>query len=77
MRAINLSPEGDLFFHRPGDRPRIALDIGSGPQEPPAVLHTVMIHMEEREVDLVWRAAVPYPGPDWLPEMKKLEVIVQ
>jgi hypothetical protein len=36
-----------------------------------------MIHMDEREVDLVWRGAVSYPGPDWLPEMTKLELSVQ
>ena len=30
----------------------------------------------EGEVDLVWRAAFPYPGLDWLPEMTKCEVTV-
>jgi hypothetical protein len=48
-----------------------------GVQEPLVVLHTVMIRMEDRQVDLVWRTAVPYPGPDWLPQMKKMEVLVQ
>jgi len=33
--------------------------------------------MEDRQVDLVWRGAVPYPGPDWLPKMKKMEVLIQ
>jgi hypothetical protein len=41
------------------------------------VLHTVMFRMEERELDLVWRAAIPYPGPDWLPQMRRMEVDVQ
>jgi hypothetical protein len=77
VHTLNLVPEGRLSFALPGERPRIALDIGSGAQEPETVLHTVMIRMEEREVDLVWRAAVPYPGPDWLPQMRKMEVIVQ
>jgi hypothetical protein len=35
-----------------------------------------MIRMEERQIDLVWRGAVPYPGPDWLPQMRKMEVLV-
>jgi hypothetical protein len=76
VRVVNLDPQGDTQFQLPGERPRIGLDIGKGMQEPEAVLHTVMIRMEERQVDLVWRGAVSYPGPDWLPEMKKLEVLV-
>jgi hypothetical protein len=76
VRAVNVTPEGELMFRLPGERPRIALDIGAGPQEAPVVLQTVMIHMDERELDLVWRAAVPYPGTDWLPEMKRMEVHV-
>lgn len=77
IRARNLSPKGDVTFQLPGDRPLIGLDIGSGVQEPLTVLHTVMIHMNEQEVDLVWRGAVPYAGPDWLPEMRKMEVLIK
>jgi hypothetical protein len=72
----NLSPDGMVSFQLPGDMPQLGLDIGSGVQEPQVVLHTVMIRMEERQVDLVWRGAVPYPGPDWLPQMRKMEVCV-
>ena len=43
-------------------------------RHPRSCLQTVQIHMEEREVDLVWRAAVPYPGRDWLPQMRRMEV---
>jgi hypothetical protein len=77
FRALNLTPDGDISFALPGERPRIALDIGSGPQEDSVVLQTVMIRMEERELDLVWRMAIPYAGPDWLPQMRKMEVVVQ
>jgi hypothetical protein len=72
----NLAPEGVLAFRLPGEQPRIVLDIGSGPQTPQVVLHTVMVRMDERQVDLVWRGAVPYPGRDWFPEMRKMEVHV-
>lgn len=73
----NLSPEGVLSFQLPDDKPCLGLDIGSGVQKPPVVMHTVMIHMDDRQVDLVWRGAVPYPGPDWLPQMRKMEVWVE
>lgn len=77
IKTINLSSEGELFFKLPGNRPDIALDIGLGIQEPPIVLQTVLIRMDDRQVDLVWRAAASYPGPDWLQEMKKMEVMIQ
>lgn len=74
---LNLDAQGKTRFRLPGERPRIGLDLGEGVQEPQVVLHTVMIRMEERQVDLVWRGAVPYRGPDWLPEMKKMEILIQ
>jgi len=74
---VNLTPEGELSFQLPGDRPRIGLDIGMGLNEPEVVLQTVMIRVEELQVDLTWRGAVPYPGPDWLPQMRKLEIVIQ
>jgi hypothetical protein len=77
VHAFNLSAEGRLSFQLPGDRPRLGLDIGSGVQEPEVVLHTVMIRLDDRQVDLVWRGAVPYEGPDWLPQMSKCEVFIQ
>jgi hypothetical protein len=71
-----LAPEGVLTFQRPGDHPRIGLDIGMGIQDPPVVLHTVMIRMEDRQLVLVWRAAAAYPGPDWLPGIRKMEALI-
>ena len=70
----NLSPEGEFRFHTPEDQPRIAIDIGEGSQEPEVVLHTLMIDMEARQLEMVWRAAIEYPGLDWLPQLTKLEV---
>jgi hypothetical protein len=74
--AENLSPDGMVAFLLPADMPHLGLDIGSGVQEPPVVLHTVLIRMEDRQVDLVWRGAIPYPGPEWFPHMRKMEVSV-
>jgi hypothetical protein len=76
VRTENLSPEGRLDFQLPLDTPRIGLDIGSGVEAPEVVLQTVQIRLEERELDLVWRAAVPYPGRDWLPRMRRMQVFV-
>ena len=76
IRLTNLTPEGNLVFLLPGDRPAVTLDIGDGRKEGHAVLQTVMIRADEREVDLVWRAAFLYPGPQWLPEMKAADVTI-
>lgn len=72
----NLSPAGRLDFLLPKAAVRIGIDIGRGIEEPEVVLQTVMIRMDDAKVDLVWRAAVPYEGPDWLPQMQKLDVLV-
>jgi hypothetical protein len=76
IRTANVSTHGRLDFQLPDGSPRIGLDIGEGVQEPNVVLQTVMIRMDEGQVDLVWRGAVPYRGPDWLPEMRKMDVLV-
>jgi hypothetical protein len=72
----NLTPLGRLYFQLPPAAPRIGLDIGEGVQEPEVVLQTVMIRMEDGQLDMVWRGALPYRGPAWLPEMRKMEVHV-
>jgi len=77
IATTNLSPGGNLEFNLPAAMPRIGLDIGDGVQEPEVVLHTVMVRMDDAQVDLVWRGAVPYRGPDWLPEMRKMDVFVE
>jgi hypothetical protein len=77
VKLVNLDPDGDVHFQLPGERPLLGIDIGKGAHEPQVVLHTVMIRMEDRQVDLLWRGAAPYPGPDWLPQMKKMEVLIR
>jgi hypothetical protein len=76
IETNNLSRRGRLTFQLPASAPRIGLDIGDGIQEPNVVLQTVAIRLEDEEVDLVWRGAVPYRGPDWLPEMKRMDVLI-
>jgi hypothetical protein len=74
---VNLDLEGRTRFQLPGERPKIGLDLGQGVHAPQVVLHTVIIRIEDRQVDLLWRGAVPYPGPDWLPQMRKMEVLIE
>ena len=76
VRLRGLSPEGLLSFRLPGETPAMALDIGFGAQALEPMLQTVCIRGEDRQVDLVWRGSLPYPGIDWLPEMKTLEAAV-
>lgn len=70
----SLVPEGELAFALPADRPRLRIDIGEGGVEPTVVVHTVLLRLDERRVDVTWRAAVDYPGPEWLPSMERLEI---
>jgi hypothetical protein len=76
IRLRNLTPEGALDFLLPSEAPGMMLDIGLGENALQPVLHTVCIRMDVMEVDLIWRGAHPYPGADWLPEMKRLTAVV-
>ena len=72
----NMNPEGKMKFKLPKTYPRIMLDIGLGENELETCLHTVLIQPEISRVDLIWRGAHEYPGPRWLPEMKKMRAEV-
>jgi hypothetical protein len=76
VRLVGLTSSGLLDFALPGERPRLMLDIGIGENELDPVLHTVCIRPDDMQVDLVWRGAHPYPGLDWLPQMKSLHAEV-
>jgi hypothetical protein len=77
VRLENLTPEGLLEFTVPADPPKVHIDMGLGPQDPVPVLHTLQIRSEDKQVDMVWRASVAYPGLDWLPQMTSLELTVE
>ena len=72
IRLRGLTEEGMLRFDLPGEVPEMRLDIGKGMKGLDPVLHTVCIRGEERQVDLVWRGALAYPGIDFLAEMSTL-----
>jgi len=76
VTLLGMTPEGFLQFALPREKPRIMLDIGLGENTLEAVLHTVCVRVEAMQVDLVWRGAHDYPGVDWLPEMKRMDVKV-
>jgi hypothetical protein len=68
--------EEQLSFRLPLEKPAMMLDIGLGENPLEAGLFTVCVRCGQRQVDLVWGAAHPYPGVDWLPEMKTLRAEV-
>lgn len=76
LSLTNLTPDGNSLFLLPGDRPTISFDMGDGAKTEKVVLHTVQLRTDDGEVDLVWRSAHPYPGPDWLSQMKVANVTV-
>ncbi len=71
-----LSPTGPLSFALPGERPRIALDLGEGAEPLESRLHTVSIRPDDREFDLIWRGARRYEGYHWLPRLRRLRAEV-
>jgi hypothetical protein len=77
VRLLHLTPERGLEFFLPSEPPRMMMNIGLGERELEPFLHTVCIRVEDRQVDLVWRGAHEFPGLDWLPEMRQLNVEVQ
>ncbi len=77
IQTLHLTPEGLSAFALPGNVLRAGLDIGHGVSEADALLHTVMIRMEERQVDLTWSAPFPYNGPDSLNDLTRLNVFLQ
>jgi hypothetical protein len=74
IRLRGLTPEGMLRFLLPGlgEKPVLRLDIGGGMKELEPQLHTVQIRGEEKQIDLVWRGCLPYPGIEYLAEMTTL-----
>jgi hypothetical protein len=71
----NLHESGDVIGALPNEWPAISLDIGKGPASAQrGVLQTVMVRLNDLAIDMVWRAAFPYPGLDWLPRMRRLHV---
>ncbi len=77
IRTLNLTSEGKSMFYLPAETVKIGVDIGCGIIEPEVVIHTIMIRMEDKQIDIVWRGAVPYPGTDWLPQIKKMDIFVE
>jgi hypothetical protein len=77
VRLSHFTSEGLLEFVLPQGAPRIAMDIGMGERELQAVLQTVLIRPDDRQLDQVWRGSYEYPGVDWLPEMSRLHVEIE
>ena len=76
VRLRNMTPEGELIFDLPGQEPSITLDIGLGGNKLRPHLDTVCIQPDKPQVDMVWRGSHRYPGNDWLPNMKRMDVEV-
>jgi hypothetical protein len=60
VRLTNLAREGETTFELPGERPRIEMDIGEEDRKAGVVLHTLLIRLEDRQVDL-------FGGPRFTP----------
>lgn len=72
-----LTADGKLDFQLPGDRPRIALDIGQGGQPLQARLHTVSIRPDDLQLDLIWGGLLNFGPPSRLGTLKRLRAHVE
>lgn len=72
IRLTNLTPDGVLTFPLPRERPKLALDLGKGWNELPAVLHTVLIRADEGRLDLIWRGSMSCPVRGRVPVIDRL-----
>ncbi len=77
VKIEGMTIDGMLQFQLPGGKPRISIDYGEGVKETEVVLHTAVIRTEPRTVDLSWRGACEYPGPQMLEKIKKLDIRVE
>jgi hypothetical protein len=76
LKLRGLTAEGLLTFALPGDAPAMSADFGKGCQDLEAVLDTVCIRGQDRQVDMIWRGSLTYPDLDWMASSTKMEVEV-
>lgn len=77
ITLTGMDSQGDFSFELPEDTPCIAIDIGNGFQTPPVHVQTVCILKEQFRLYMVWRASLPYPGPERMHELPTLAVHVE
>jgi hypothetical protein len=71
-----LSPNSQLVFSLPSEKPNISLDIGKGAKQLDTQLHTLSVRPDDFEVDLIWRGAYLYEGYSWWSHSKRLHAEV-
>lgn len=66
----SFSPDGDIDFTLPGDRPRVEIMYKEKPLKVTVKLHTLLIEPEKGRFSLVWGAHAPAPAgfPERLPD---------
>jgi hypothetical protein len=69
----NLTPSGECVFQLPDERPTLSLQLDNQHHQPEANLYTVMIRMQDSQVDLTWCGNVVIPSLEWLIARKKIQ----
>jgi hypothetical protein len=77
VHLLGLDPRGALTVKLPGPRLRVGIDLGDGFQFPEVVTHTVCFLKEENRLYMVWRAALPYGGPEKIDQIKRMDVLIE
>jgi hypothetical protein len=74
IKTTNMTPSGLCYFKLPNEKPSVSLTINKIHYEPKPELYTVMIRMEERQVDLTWCAYIKCPDSEWFTSIKNVEL---
>lgn len=77
IRTVNLTKSGICDFQLPNDKPDISLELDDELHTPEAKLYTVMIRMEDKQVDLTWCGTVECPSLEWLVSRQKINFEVE
>lgn len=78
IRFTNISGKSDFVLQLPNDKPRIWIDGRKGKLvETSAVLHTVLVDLNENKLTLVWRGSGPALRPYHLEELKTMPFKVE
>lgn len=76
IRTNQLVPDGQCNFQLPGQKPQVIITLEGKLYEPKPKLHTILIRMEDKQVDITWCTSVDIPSIKWLTEVTDINAMI-